>query len=127
MNFLSNGAGLKTRPYMRNGVLTARSQYVFSPNGTPDQNWNLLMQINAMTVDLATPVGLPSGYVSFTATLPPQNQPVFGARPFIGLDGLPMINLPLLGWMPRYQETNINTVVTSGNCSSVQTSHPGSF
>ncbi len=127
MNFLPNGAGSKPRPYLQNGVLTARSQYTFSPSGTADQNWNLLKAINAMTVNLATPAALPDGNVSFTATLPPQNQPVFGARPFIGLQGLSLIDLPLFGNLPRYSPTNVNTVVTLGNCTSVQTSHPGPF
>lgn len=50
------------------------------------------MQINAQTFSLATPQ--PSrGNVLFTATLGPQNNPVPGARPYLGIDYSGSFNL----------------------------------
>ena len=95
-----------------------------NPQGTPNENWNLVKQINATVFDL----GLPSAYSSrgnvvFTAPLPPQNNPVPGARPYVG------VIYP--GWLlgtgipfPAFQ-TNVGTLITKVTAKQVVTSHPG--
>jgi hypothetical protein len=124
MWWLSNSHGGPFPSFNRNGKDIPASQYVFNPQGTPNENWNLVKQINATVFDL----GLPSAYSSrgnvvFTAPLPPQNNPVPGARPYIG------VIYP--GWLlgtgipfPAFQ-TNVGTLIAKGDCQTVVTSHPG--
>jgi hypothetical protein len=116
MYYLSNGAGAGSAipSFNRNGVNVPASQYRFEPEGTPDANWQLVLQINAKTFFLASPV--PSrGNMTFTAPLGPQNIPFPLARPFIFGLKFPFPALP----------TDVNTLVTKADCQTAVTSHPG--
>src|SRR5258708_18374230 len=71
MNFLVNGAG--TPP--QNGA----GQYIFTPQGTADQNWLLVKVINSMTVSLGKPQYQPlTGNYAVTAGVPMQAIDLFG-------------------------------------------------
>ncbi|GEM_PF-6191744 len=126
MYYLSNGAGAgSTIPsYNRNGVNVPASQYIFEPDGTPSANWQLVLQINAKTFSLATPV--PSrGNVTFTAHLGPQNIPFPLARPFIGVEYSGWLNIFGMKFPFPALPTDVNTLVTKADCQTVVTSHPG--
>jgi len=124
MIFLPNGQGNNFTYYRRGGVDIPRSQYYFSPSGTPDQNWNLVMQINAQTFSLAMPQ--PSGRnVLFTATLGPQNNPVPGARPFLGIDYSGSFYLFGFKVPVMKSYTSTNTLVTRSDCQTVVSSYAG--
>jgi RHS repeat-associated protein len=126
MYYLSNGAGAgSTIPsYNSNGANVPASQYMFEPDGTPAANWQLVLQINAKTFSLATPV--PSrGNVTFTAPLGPQNIPFPLARPFIGVEYGGWLNIFGLKFPFPALPTDVNTLVTKADCQTVVTSHPG--
>ena len=96
-----------------------KSQYYFSPQGTAAQNWALVTAINALTFNPAS--ATPKyGNLQFTATVPPENVPVPGARPFIGLEGQ-----PFQPFHARFIPTNTNTLVLHNDCKTVVTSYPG--
>ena len=124
MIFLPNGQGNNFTYYKRGGVDIPRSQYYFDPSGTAAQNWNLVTQINAQTFSLATPQ--PSrGNVLFTATLGPQNNPVPGARPYLGIDYSGSFNLFGFKVPVMKSYTSTNTLVTRSDCQTVVSSYPG--
>ncbi len=126
MYYLSNGAGAgSTIPsYNSNGANVPASQYMFEPDGTPAANWQLVLQINAKTFSLATPV--PSrGNATFTAPLGPQNIPFPLARPFIGVEYGGWLNIFGLKFPFPALPTDVNTLVTKADCQTVVTSHPG--
>lgn len=124
MIFLPNGQGNNFTYYRRGGVDIPRSQYYFDPSGTAAQNWNLVTQINAQTFSLATPQ--PSrGNVLFTATLGPQNNPVPGARPYLGIDYSGSFNLFGFKVPVMKSYTSTNTLVTRSDCQTVVSSYPG--
>ena len=119
MNWLVNGAGF---PAQRGA-----GQYQFSPQGTADQNWNLVQMINGMTVALGTPRYQPlTGNYSVTAGMPAQ---------VVDLCGNPQP--PTRWWIGRawnanwkpfqamYYTTNENTLILGKDCRSVVTSFPG--
>jgi hypothetical protein len=126
MYYLSNGAGASSTipSYNLNGVNVPASQYMFEPDGTPGANWQLVLQINAKTFSLASPV--PSrGNVTFAASLGPQNIPFPLARPFFGVEYGGWLNIFGLKFPFPVSPTDVNTLVTKADCQSVVTSHPG--
>jgi hypothetical protein len=86
------------------------------PDGTPAANWQLVIQINAKTFSLASPV--PSrGSVTFTAPLGPQNVPFPLARPFIGVEYGGWLNIFGLKFPFPALPTDVNTLVTKADLS----------
>jgi RHS repeat-associated protein len=119
MNFIVNGSG--TPPQIGNG------QYVFTPQGTADQNWTLVFMINAATIEMGTPVFQSrTGNYTVTVGMPSQVSDLNGQTP-----------VPIRRWIGRagtqnrkpfqsiYYTTNRNTVVLGPDCRSVVTSFPG--
>jgi RHS repeat-associated protein len=126
MFLLSNGSGAGNNfpSFNQNGVNRPASQYMFEPDGTPNANWQLVVQLNAKTFSLASPV--PSrGNFTFTAALGPQNIPFPLARPFIGQEYGGWLNIFGLKFPFPPLPTDVNTLVTKANCQTVVTSHPG--
>lgn len=113
--------------FVNTGVLplaNRKSQYSFDPPGSRDQNFALVAAINAYTFDNGTvSQSRTNRNFVFVAVLPPQPLfpmvPASGPRPAIGLEASQVFSLPL------YFPTNVNTLVTSSDCKTVQTSHPG--
>jgi RHS repeat-associated protein len=108
-------------------VPNMKSQYLFSPPGTPSQNWALVMSINAYTFTHANQVSQngPNGNIVFTGQLPPEfvlpGYQSTGPRPLIGME-----RQGSLWGLPIYRPTNVNTLVTQSDCISVRSSYTGS-
>jgi RHS repeat-associated protein len=108
-------------------VPNMKSQYLFNPPGTPSQNWTLVMAINAYTFNNPSQItqSTSKSNIVFTGNLPAEmalpGYQSTGPRPFIGME-----RKGSLWGFPIYGPTNVNTLVTQSDCSSVRSSYPGS-
>ena len=128
MYYLSNGPGNPNVPipsYNRGGKNYPASQYMFDPDdGTPSQNWGLVVQLNAATFTAAKPT-ISRGNVVFSAALGLQNLPMPPFRGDIGIAYGGWLKIFGLSFPFPAAPTNINTLVTQPDCQTVVTSHPG--
>jgi hypothetical protein len=107
-------------------VPNMKSQYLFGPPGTKDQNWALVMAINAYTSTHANKVSQsrPGANIVFTGNLPPElvlpGYQSTGTRLLIGME-----RQGSLFGVPIFRPTNHNTLVTQSDCTSVRSSYAG--
>ncbi len=128
MFYLSNGPGNPNTPipsYNLNGSNYPASQYMFDPDDdTPDQNWQLVVQLNAKVFTLASPT-ISRDNVVFSAPLGLQNLPFPPFRGGIGKVYGGWLNVLGLKFPFPVAPTDIDTLITRRDCQTVVTSHPG--
>jgi hypothetical protein len=112
--------------FQTSGGWTPRSQYFFQNNPTPAESWSLITQINAATFDQALSsvrfeLRGNEWNAVFDATLGPQNNPIPGARPYIGYV---YAKQPNTSGPPRMlARSNRNRLVTEADCQTAVTSY----